>query len=515
MVRFGSFRGDADSGDGALGCVEVALDALVLARRTPPASRLPRRSGCRRLPGLAQTAGSRERSSAALARWQPGQSAALSSAGEAATPGNQSLPPGTFTAPSRIGATPVYGSPTGFGAGDTGFDSMNTPRRKKLAQTPPSSGGARAAARNDFRAGAELHVPRNVQTCRAEKAAGAGDPSDQGRDTDRRGLAAAARAAAVEQSAAGGTSVDGRQPPRRGLADPAAGIFRLRGEHPAADDAAAQYAAAGNGAAAAAADRRRRSLRGARHQGRLVPVAALARSVGRLQHQSGACDRRRRRSPISSPRRNCMSAPIGSATRSPPTSPAPIPIRRRTSCRRSTCRISMPRSTAASTSRAIPKSLLEGRSSSRPTIPAARTCRPASPSCRSTPTSAARSAWSQQFNRLSVSLKGTFDRADVRQFAADRRRDFGATPTATSTNMPASCASAMSSIPGSSRSWSWRKISASTTSSSIAATCSATRSARAAKSAPPSICSARSPARWRSAMSSASTRIRRCRISAA
>jgi len=43
-------------------------------------------------------------------------------------------PPGRFVAPSRIGATPVYGSPTGFGAGDTGFDSSNTPRRKKRAK---------------------------------------------------------------------------------------------------------------------------------------------------------------------------------------------------------------------------------------------------------------------------------------------------------------------------------------------------------------------------------------------
>ncbi len=58
----------------------------------------------------------------------PGEAALLS--------GNQPPPPGTFTAPSRIGATPIYGSPTGFGAGDTGFNSLNTPRRKRLAQTP-------------------------------------------------------------------------------------------------------------------------------------------------------------------------------------------------------------------------------------------------------------------------------------------------------------------------------------------------------------------------------------------
>jgi hypothetical protein len=39
-----------------------------------------------------------------------------------------------FTAPSRIGATPTYGSPSGFGEGDTGFDSTNTKGRQKPAQ---------------------------------------------------------------------------------------------------------------------------------------------------------------------------------------------------------------------------------------------------------------------------------------------------------------------------------------------------------------------------------------------
>ena len=58
--------------------------------------------------------------------------------GEAApAPIYRPLPPGTFAAQSRIGATPIYGSPSGFGAGDTGFDSSNTPhskRRKKERQ---------------------------------------------------------------------------------------------------------------------------------------------------------------------------------------------------------------------------------------------------------------------------------------------------------------------------------------------------------------------------------------------
>ena len=58
--------------------------------------------------------------------------------GEKAPPkANQPPPPGKFTAPSRIGATPVYGSPTGFGAGNTGFDSSGKPRRKKTAEKPP------------------------------------------------------------------------------------------------------------------------------------------------------------------------------------------------------------------------------------------------------------------------------------------------------------------------------------------------------------------------------------------
>ncbi len=41
--------------------------------------------------------------------------------------------PEVFT-PSRIGATPQYGTPPGFGAGATGFDSTNTGRRSTLAQ---------------------------------------------------------------------------------------------------------------------------------------------------------------------------------------------------------------------------------------------------------------------------------------------------------------------------------------------------------------------------------------------
>jgi len=53
-----------------------------------------------------------------------------------APPPDQAPPADRFTAPSRSGVTPIYGSPTGFGAGDTGFDSSNTTRHPRTAQVP-------------------------------------------------------------------------------------------------------------------------------------------------------------------------------------------------------------------------------------------------------------------------------------------------------------------------------------------------------------------------------------------
>lgn len=49
---------------------------------------------------------------------------------------DQTPPTGSFSAPSRIGATPVYGSPPAFGAGETGYDSTNSGRAKRRAQVP-------------------------------------------------------------------------------------------------------------------------------------------------------------------------------------------------------------------------------------------------------------------------------------------------------------------------------------------------------------------------------------------
>ena len=74
--------------------------------------------------------------------------------GEAPPRNYKTLPPGTVTAQSRIGATPTYGSPSGFGAGDTGFNSTNTPhykKQKKQAQTRATGGATRQPRRHSRR----------------------------------------------------------------------------------------------------------------------------------------------------------------------------------------------------------------------------------------------------------------------------------------------------------------------------------------------------------------------------
>jgi hypothetical protein len=57
---------------------------------------------------------------------------------------DEAPPTGSFTAPSRIGATPVYGTAPGFGAGNTGFDSTNTGKHNTLAQAPTAAAPAQA-----------------------------------------------------------------------------------------------------------------------------------------------------------------------------------------------------------------------------------------------------------------------------------------------------------------------------------------------------------------------------------
>jgi hypothetical protein len=58
---------------------------------------------------------------------------------DAAADADEAPPAGSFTAPSRIGATPVYGISPGFGAGSTGFDPTNTGQHNTLAQAPTSA----------------------------------------------------------------------------------------------------------------------------------------------------------------------------------------------------------------------------------------------------------------------------------------------------------------------------------------------------------------------------------------
>jgi hypothetical protein len=57
-------------------------------------------------------------------------------------PNGQAVVPGKFSnpAPSRIGATPIFGSPPALGAGTTGFNSTNDPRQKAKARKLPNVG---------------------------------------------------------------------------------------------------------------------------------------------------------------------------------------------------------------------------------------------------------------------------------------------------------------------------------------------------------------------------------------
>ncbi len=308
VVGFGSFRGDADDCAGAcLGCEMVARQAS-----SPRADR--RR--CRRrgdvglspFPAAAQTPTASAQTPAAGQAPTPTAVAANSTSdllqpslqGNPATPPRfrrpgQPLPAATeppptnkFTAPTRIGATPIYGSPNGFGAGNTGFDSLNIPRskRKKPVQTPAPGAVVPQQPETTFTPVPTFNPAAPPKLLPPAEAAAARDLSEESGDAARRDLAAAARRIAGQQSAAGSASASGSQPARRRPAGAAAGILRLRrpqliGDHAAADAAAAEHVCSGTAAAAVAADPgRARSVRGARHSRRVVPAAAVARSVG-------------------------------------------------------------------------------------------------------------------------------------------------------------------------------------------------------------------------------------------
>ena len=174
--------------------------------------------------------------------------------------GNQPPPTGKFTAPSRIGATPIYGSPPALGAGETGYDSTNNRRRKKPAQPSTTSAGTPAGAppqpQTTF-----TPVPTYARATPPKKARGketaaaAGGPSAQSRSTARCDIAAARRAPAGEPSAARAASVGGGEAARRRAAGSAADPRGDALQYAASWRAAAQHPAARNGAAAAVADR--------------------------------------------------------------------------------------------------------------------------------------------------------------------------------------------------------------------------------------------------------------------
>ena len=124
----------------------------------------------------------------------PGNSATL--------PPDQAPPAGQFTAPSRIGVTPIYGSPAGFGAGDTGFDSSNARKRKRLAQMPNQGSAPAPPSEPTFEPVPAAAAASAVGASGAATAAAAGSPSGQGRVAAGRDPAVAAGSAADQQSAA-------------------------------------------------------------------------------------------------------------------------------------------------------------------------------------------------------------------------------------------------------------------------------------------------------------------------
>jgi Putative beta-barrel porin 2 len=139
----------------ALAASEVTRTAMLVPALIAGFSRLRRRVGA---PALAAAA------AITLVAFPPAESLAQTSSGNAATgtsdllqpslqgnaatpqrfrkpgqkrPSAEEPPPTNTFAPSRIGATPRYGSPNGLGAADTGFDSLKVPRSKRKKPLPP------------------------------------------------------------------------------------------------------------------------------------------------------------------------------------------------------------------------------------------------------------------------------------------------------------------------------------------------------------------------------------------
>ena len=156
MVGFDSFRGEADGGDGArLGGVAALMRRPIERCSEPTGFVLAFAVTFVPAPGLAQRRPPRPISFSRRLQGNPVTPPRFQQLGQATPPGNQPPPTNAFVAPSRIGATPNYGSLTGLGEGDSGYNYDEHPEKQEKE--------ARGAARcgrfpidHDVRAGAEL-----------------------------------------------------------------------------------------------------------------------------------------------------------------------------------------------------------------------------------------------------------------------------------------------------------------------------------------------------------------------
>ena len=402
VVRFGSARGNAD-GQGRLRGEEVAGAApLPTERRQLGLPSRPWRSLRSPAPSRAQTraCGSERRSPAALALRQSEHAADFRRRRErSAPPQTRRRRPGRFSRAFRApAAPPVYGSPTGFGAGDTGFDSSNV--RARLAQTPNSRQRDRAVER-DLRSGPADAAASFVAAARLAAAAAAPviypsraasrpgaalpPPPDLPPITNPPPEVLSARGGEPAGRRAGPAAADRLRPPR-GRRRPACRsdtvAARTLPSRALPFAGADPYAALGIRAGSflilpsleLSAGLQQQSVAGARRSGVLDVLCGRPELQVRSDWSQQLAHRRHRQ----------LLLPLRHAT----------PSRRR-----STAPFFNAKFDGRSTSRAIRKSCSKAASSSRPTIQAARIFRPASPRCRSTPRSAALSA-SRKFGRF-------------------------------------------------------------------------------------------------------------------
>ena len=141
MVRASAARKSLPRGQGVLGAAGLLLAAAIAIPHSASRAQTPAPDAATPAPdsGSDLLQPKLQGSAKTLPRFRrPGEPAPAR--------GNQPPPTGKFTAPSRIGATPIYGSPPALGAGETGYDSTNNRRRKKPAQPSTTPGGTPAGA---------------------------------------------------------------------------------------------------------------------------------------------------------------------------------------------------------------------------------------------------------------------------------------------------------------------------------------------------------------------------------